>query len=197
MEIIDWDDIYPQLYAYTDHLLKTKNWFRKEGTDSYLKGKQVHDYIAEAIEKFLRNPEKYESTSNRSLVNYLKLHIIRTLVGNDARSAENLTSIDLFGYEDDNNEEEDSHFNIESILPFAGAFFDHEIDYNDIISEVKNEISSDEIATKIFEGICNGLKRRDSIEENNFTEADFDNGMKRLNTVLKKTAVKYDLTKPR
>lgn len=196
MEILDWDDIYVQLYTYTDHLLKAKKWFRKDGSDSYLKGKQVHDYISEAIEKHLRRPEKYDNTSNRSLVNYLKLHIILTLVGNDARSPENYKTDDIFSATMKDNEEEDTQFNLDVFLPFAGAFFDQEIDYQEIISHVKSELSTDEICNKIFEGICNRLKRRESIEEHFLTEKQFDNGMKRLNTILEKTAVKYDLTKP-
>ncbi len=196
MEILDWDDIYVQLYAYTDHLLKAKKWFRKDGSDSYLKGKQVHDYISDAIEKHLRHPEKYDSTTNRSFVNYLKLHIIRTLVGNDARSHENFITDDIFSITTNDNDENDTQSSLDALLPFAGAFFDQEIDYQEIISHVKIELSTDEIAGKIFDGICTGLKRRETIEEHNLSDSQFDNGMKRLNTVLKKTAVKYDLTKP-
>jgi len=60
MEPINWEDIYVQLYAYTDKLLKAYTWFRKDQTDSYLKGKQIHDYVAGAIENFLREPDKYD-----------------------------------------------------------------------------------------------------------------------------------------
>ena len=197
MEILDWDDIYAQLYAYTDHLLKAKKWFRKDGADSYLKGKQVHDYISEAIEKHLRHPGKFDSTSNRSLVNYLKLHIIRTLVGNDATSSENRTTDDIFATLKNDVGSDDTQSSLDVLLPFANAFFDQEIDYQEIVSYVKSELSTDEICGKIFEGICCGLKRRESIEEYNLTETQFDNGMKRLNTVLRKTAIKYDLTKLR
>src|ERR1700744_6202794 len=105
MEAIKWEDIYVQLYAYTDHLLKAYSWFRKDA-DSYLKGKQVHDYINDAIEKYLLEPEKYDPSSGRSLVTYLKWHIIRTSVGNDVRSQENKTSsIIEFGrnYEDNDD----------------------------------------------------------------------------------------------
>lgn len=194
MEIIDWEDIYIQLYAFTDQLLKTKAWFRKAGTDSYLKGKQVHDYISEAIEKYLRNPEKYEPKYNRSLVNYLKMHIIRTLVGNDARSVENRTSDDIFSISVDNNDKDDLDSGLDTMLPYAEAYFDQEIDYNKACAYVRSELSNDEVAIKIFEDRCEGFKRRQTIETHKMSEAEYDNGMKRLHTVLKRTAVKYDLT---
>src|SRR5665213_911546 len=111
MDAINWDDLYLQLYAYTDHLLKARSWFRKDKTDSYLKGKQVHDYIQDAIEKYLLEPEKYDPSSGRSLVTYLKWHIIRSAVGNDVRSPENQTSSDILSSDSTESNDEDSFKN--------------------------------------------------------------------------------------
>ena len=194
METIDWEDIYIQLYAYTDQLLKTKVWFRKAGANSYLKGKQVHDYISEAIEKYLRNPEKYDPKYNRSLVNYLKKHIIRTLVGNDSRSVENKISDDIFSFDVDGKDEDDQYSGLDSLLPYAEAYFDQEIDYDKACAYVRSELGDDEAAIKIFDDRCEGVKRRQTIEFHEMSDIDYDNGMKRLHTVLKRTAVKYDLT---
>ncbi len=69
-----------------------------------------------------------------------------------------------------------------------------EIDYKEIMNYVQGEIKGDEILEEIFLGIClNGLKRRDVIEEFNLSEKDFDNGMRRLQTILSRTAKKFDL----
>lgn len=194
---IDWEAIYLQLYAYTDSLLKSKSWFRGKKINSFKAGKQVHDYISEAIEKHLTDPEKFDVSSNRSLANYLKLHIIRTLVGNDAKSSENRTSKDVFATADQKEQqEEDSGSYLDAILPHAEVYFDQEIDYNEIMSSIETEVKGDKIAEEIFLGVCCcNLKRREVIEEFKMTENDFDNGMRRLKTILHNTSKKYDLNK--
>jgi len=191
MEPINWEDIYVQLYAYTDQLLKAYSWFRKGKTDSYLKGKQVHDYVAEAIEKYLRAPEKYDPSSGRSLVTYLKWHIIRSSVGNDVRSPENVTSSTLLSADD--SVDDDDHFcNIEAFLPFVAASFDQQADYKKILTDIEHELQDDEMAKLIFEEVrCNGMDRRDVIKKHEVTDKDFDNGMKRMKTILKKIAKRY------
>lgn len=193
MEILDWEDIYVQLYAYSDQLLKAKTWFRKGGVDSYLKGKQVHDYISEAIERYLRNPEKYDLKFNRSLVNYLKQHIIRTLVGNDVSSVEDKISDDILSSTNDDSDKDDTYSNLDALLPYVDVFFNQDIDYHIAYFYVRSQLSNDEIALSIFDELCEGLKRRDTIETRSMSDAAYDNGVKRLHKVLKRTVAKYDL----
>lgn len=194
MDAINWDDLYLQLYAYTDHLLKARSWFRKDKTDSYLKGKQVHDYIQDAIEKYLLEPEKYDPSSGRSLVTYLKWHIIRSAVGNDVRSPENQTSSDILSSDSTESNDEDSFKNIDALLPFVAAYFGDELDYKNIVKEVEDELQQDEIAKTIFKEVrCQNVDRRVVIRQYNMKESEFDNGMKRLKTVLKRVAKKYEL----
>lgn len=191
MDTINWDELYLQLFAYTDTLLKANTWFRKGKIDSYLEGKQVHDYVSAAIEKFLSEPQKYDPTK-RSLVGYLKKHIIRSLVWNDVNKAENKTTTDLDFL---NNQDDEESFNtLEALLPYANAYFDQQIDYDQILNDIKNEIQGDEIVKRIFESHCqNGLLRREILIKYNMDANAFDNGMKRLKTVLKKTAKKYEI----
>lgn len=192
----DWEAIYPQLYAYTDDLLKKKSWFRGKKTDSYLKGKTIEDYVSEAIWKYLSNPEKFDATSGRSLVNYLKLHIIRTLVGNDAKAPENKTSKDVFAIADKKQQDDDDSY-LDSVLPYAEVFFDQEIDFKEIMTEIENEISKDEVAEKIYFGErYDGLKRAQIIEENKMSEKEFNNGKRRMQTILDTVAKKYNIKKP-
>lgn len=193
MQPVNLEDIYVQLYAYTDQLLKTYIWFRKNRSDSYLKGKQVHDYVMGAIEKYLREPEKFDASSGRLLLTYLKWHIVRTAVGNDARSTENKIFTELPTSDDSNDGGEDVFSNIDALLPFVVAGFDEEMDYKKIMAEIAAELQEDEMAKLIFEEVrCNGMDRRDVIRKYNLEDKAYDNGMKRMKTVLKKIAKRYN-----
>ena len=192
MEEKELEDLYDKLYVYTDYLVKQKKWFRKGNSDTFLKGKEVHDYVSEAIEKYLTNPEKYDSSTGRSLLNYLKLHVIRTLVGNDARSPENKTSKDVFAVQEDLDDNESTY--LDKVLPFLDAFFPDEIDYHSIMEHVENEIQGDKDVENMFMGLClYDLKRRDIIKEFSMTEGQYDNGLRRLKTILKNTAQQFNL----
>lgn len=191
----DWEDLYVKLYAFTHDHIQKFSWFRGSGTDSFLQGKQVHDYVMEAIEKYLLNPEKFDS-SKRKLENYIKMHIIRTLIWNDKSSSENKSSKDILNNLDSGDNEEEGNF-LDSILPFIEANFDQQMDYNLIMSEVSEEIKNDTNAEHIFTWVCcAGFKRRDVIQQIGITSGEYDNGMRRLNTVLKNIAKKYNLNAP-
>lgn len=188
---VDWKDLYRRLYAFTDHLLKSKEWFRGPRTSSYLKGKEVHDYVSEAIEKYLRNPEKYHSNRGH-LINYLKFNVIRTLVGNDVRSSENTTTLDVFCNVD---KTDDANY-LDLILPILEVYFDEELDYDLIMSHIEDEVKNDKIVEELFLGVCcDGLSRREVVKEFEMSEKDYDNGIRRLNTILIKVAEKFNLKK--
>ncbi len=189
MNNIDWKEIYIKLYAYTDQLLKNLSWYRKN-SDSFIKGKQVEDYVCDAIEKYLSAPEKFNPDVGRSLLNYLKYHIVRSLVSNDINSIENKSSVEFSKYNTNENEEELIN---EYILPIVSATFDEEIDYKKIILEIEANLNDDPIGKLIFQEVkLKGIKRRDFIREYKVREQDFDNAMKRLKTILKNIAKEYD-----
>jgi len=187
---INWEDIYVRLYAYVHALLGVMHGFRGPKSDSLVKGKQVHDYVSGAIEEFLSHPEKYDPTK-RSLVNYLKLHVIRSSISNDLRSAENRSTSDVFAphfkeVSDDNH--------LDLILPFVDAYLDHQIDYDLIVGHIERSVKGDPEAESILAGILSGLRRREIIQNSKLTEKEYDNGMRRLTTVLKNTAKYFQLT---
>jgi hypothetical protein len=189
MDKIKWKEIYLRLYAYTDQLLKNLSWFRKN-SDSFLKGKQVEDYVCDAIEKYLAAPEKFDENTGKTLLNYLKYHIVRSLVSNDINSAENKKSVNIINYTCNDNDDES--FN-EYILPVVAATFDEDMDYQKIILEIENSLDNDFIAKLIFQEVrLHGMPRRDFIKNHKIGERDFDNGMKRLKTILKNIAKQYD-----
>lgn len=194
MEQPNWENIYVKLYAYADQLLKAHSWFREKGTNSFLQGKQPHDYVAHAIESYLSCPEKYDPSSGRSLCNYLKYHIIRRLISNDAKSLENRSNIQVIDDYRESNDSDHNSSDLESILPIFESFFDQEIDYNYILHEVKKQLNQDNIASLIFDEVrCKGLNRREVIKEHKLQDYEFDNAIKRLNRVLKEIAKKYHL----
>lgn len=187
---IDWDEIYLCLYAFAHKLLKKKRWFRSAGDGSSIKGKQVHDYAADAVEQYLKNPEKHNPAKG-SLSDYLKFNIIRTLVGNDAVSAENTTTIDLFAGKDD--EEYADYGYVESLLPFTKALIDEQLDYDAVIYYIEQQAAGDNVVEEILLGLTMELKRREIIEEFQMEAKEYDNGKRRLDTILKNAISHFNL----
>lgn len=191
---VDWEEVIYRLQAFTRSCVKGKGWFRGGKTSVFLSGKEIDDYVYGAIEKYLRSPEKHDP-SKGSLIDYLNYNIVRTLVSNDLVSKENRTSQDVFSMAENLDEDEDDNGSyLDRILPFAGAFFDQEIDFNEVMTHIENEIKGDSIAEGIFLAVYSyGMKRREVIAEFKMTEDDYDNGLRRLKTVFNNAATKYDL----
>lgn len=189
LDDIDWEGMLPKLLAFTDHLLRSMRWFRGKNKDTFLKGKEVKDYVFDAIEKYLANPEKFKPEKNRSLENYLKLHVIRTLVWNDANSEENKISIHVIPYTDDDGAE-----TLEEIFPAIEATFNQQIDYEEVMAYIGEQVNGDPIVENIFMGVCHfGMKRRDIITEFEMGDKEYNNGIRRLNTVLQTAATIFQL----
>lgn len=193
---IDWEEVILKLQSFTRFLVNGKGWFRGKYTKTFLKGKEIDDYVFGAIEYYLFNPDKYNKSRGK-FINYLKYNLICSMVINDLVSAENQTSKDVFAFvNQDKQESEDSCSYLDSIMPHVEAYFDQEIDYNWIMNSLEAEVKGDEIAEEIFLGhCCYNMKRRDIIEESKMSESDYDNGFRRLNTILKNTAIKFELNK--
>lgn len=191
---IKWEEIYPSLYAFTYKLVKDLEWFRGEKTKTFVSGKTVDDYVGEAICRYLENPKKYNPDSG-TFLNYLKLNLIRSLVSNDVRLEENKVTANIFATADEKIDEgEDSESYLDSILPYAEALFDEQIDYEKIMKEIEVEIEGDAIVESIFLGVrLYGMKRREVINELSITPSEYDNGMRRLTTILNKVAKKYNI----
>lgn len=188
----DWKDIILRLQAYTRMLVKDKGWFRGSDAGTYISGKEIDDYVFEAIGRYLKNPEKYDP-SKRTLVEYLKKHVIRTLVNNDLVSADNQTSTDLFAFKSENEDDDGSDTFIDTILPKVDALYEDEIDYNKIMSFIESETKGDEYVENIFLGLNCGMKRADIIDQSGMISSDYDNAMRRLITIKKKAAMKYNI----
>ena len=196
INVINWEEIILGLQSYTRLLVSNKKWFRGGKTKTFLAGKEIEDYIYEAIAKYLQNHEKFDS-SKGTLINYLKYNIIRSLVSNDLVSSENQTSKDIYTIVDKmDSEDENSNSYLDSILPYAEVYFDQEIDYNEIMASIENKVKGDKILEEIFLGYCcENSKRREVIDEFGMSENEYDNGMRRLKTILKDIITKYNLSR--
>ena len=172
-----------------------KGWFRGGETTIYLKGKEIDDYVFDAIEIYLRNPEKYNPNKG-TLIKYLCYSVIRNLVRNDLVSGENRTTNNVFAYQNENETDDDSVPYLDSILPHAEVFFDQEIDFNEVMSYIEAETKGDSVVENIFLGISGyGLKRAEIIKEFSMTPDEYGNGMRRLITIRNKAAKKYGIVK--
>ena len=79
------------------------------------------------------------------------------------------------------------------MLPYSAALFPDDIDYSAIKEFIEKEVQGDNDAENIFLGIYTyGMKRREVIEEFTMTAVVFDNGMRRLTTVINRAAAHFN-----
>ncbi|MEJ7678742.1 MAG: hypothetical protein WKG06_12965 [Segetibacter sp.] len=185
---IDWEDIILRLTAFTRSWVRGKSWFRGEKTTTFLMGKEVEDYVFAAIGRFLEQPEKFDPAKGE-LLEYLEYNLLRSFIANDLRKKENNQTDDIFADDDEDDDDDSSSSYSERVLPYTEALFPDDIDYNAIKEYIEKEVQGDTDAENIFLGIYTyGMKRREVIEEFTMTAVAFDNAMRRLNTVINRTA---------
>lgn len=151
-------------------------------------GKEVEDYVFAAIGRFLEQPEKFDPAKGE-LLEYLEYNLLRSFIANDLRKKENNQTDDIFADDDEDDDDDSSSSYSERVLPYTEALFPDDIDYNAIKEYIEKEVQGDTDAENIFLGIYTyGMKRREVIEEFTMTAVAFDNAMRRLNTVINRTA---------
>lgn len=189
---IDWEEVLLRVFAFTKSWVNGRAWFRGEETSTFIAGKKVEDYVYEAIGRFLESPEKYNPNKG-DLADYLKYQLVRTLVGNDLRKLENKKTSDIFADDDFTEEDDDNSPYSERVMHYTAALFPDDIDYTAIKTYIEKEIEGDKDAENVFLGVyISDMKRREVIEEFDMSAAAFDNGMRRLNTVLKRAALHFN-----
>jgi hypothetical protein len=167
----EWLPIIDALQTYTRQLAQGKQWFRGKQTEVYLKGKEINDYVYEAIGRLLQHPEKFDAAKG-SLIEYLQLNLIRGLVANDIRNAENKTSAEVFGKADQLAEAND---------------------YDQVMKFLEEKVKDDPDVEKLFYGFSLGMKRESILEEFNMSERDYMNAYRRYKTVKKQAITQFDL----
>lgn len=176
------EELILELTAFAAWLIKEKTWFRGPKTEIYLMGKSVEDYVYETIEMYIKEPDKYKPRLG-DFKKYLKYNILRSIIKRDSNRQENQTSQYIH---DDNNEDDEVPY-LERISGGISENFENQLDFDLIKEFIENEIKDDEIAENIFLGIyVENLKRRDIIKEFGISAADYDNGIRRIKTIIKK-----------
>jgi hypothetical protein len=188
---IDWKSVLLELQAFTRSFVQLKGWFRKTAPKDVIKGKQIDDYVYEAIARYLENPEKHDPNKG-TLVDYLKFTVLRTLVNNDVVSSENRTSSDVVGLIIMTDENEELSYR-DARLPYVQAVFDQAVDYDSVMKHIYEEIAQDAKAEEVFLGLSDQMKRSEIISAFNMTPEEYDNANRRLKTILKNTARTFDL----
>lgn len=187
---IKWDEVIVGVEAFARKLLKCKKWFRGDNTEVYLKGKELNDYVYEAIGIFWKNKEKYDPKRG-TLINFINFYILRLLIYNDSVKDENKETKDTSLYFDN---DEDRGDYMEAILPYIEAFFDEDVDFKLIMAELEESVKHEIIVEQIFLGKSGfGLKRREIIKEFGMTENEYDNGNRRLQTIINRIISKYNI----
>lgn len=188
---INWEEIIVRLEAFTRSLLKKQKWFRGGGIDFFLKGKEIRDYMYGGIESYLRHPEKYDP-SKGDLYSYLCWNLIRSLVSNDVTSEENRTSRDYFNLTSTDPDGDQTPY-IDRIGPAIEPMFTDNLDYEKIKQYIEKEIEGDKIVEEIFLGVYTyNMKRREVIKEFDMSSNDYDNGNRRLETVIRKATAIFN-----
>lgn len=189
----DWEGVIPILYAFTKGVLKGKTWFRGKDPGVFLQGKQIDDYVYDAIGRYLEHPEKFKPEKG-SLIDYLKFNLIKTLVGNDLRSQENQTTNDIFN--DTGSENEVDNYNyLDTILPYVEAYFDQQVDYDNVMSEIASIVEGENEVEQIFVSIYGyEMKPREIMNEFGMSKETYNNAFRRLKTIIKNVVKKFDLT---
>ncbi len=191
------DKMILRLTAFTLQLVKGRGWFRGPETQVFNAGKEAQDYVFEAIKKYLENPEKFEP-SRGTLEKYLKYNLIKSLVINDLRSSENRTGVASEVTVDYHEEEDSISSYSDLIVPQAEVFLDQEVDFKNILTEIETEVAKEPILENIYLGLrVLGMKPMDVMNEFNISAKDYNNGFRRLTTLLNNIAKKYEIEKPK
>ncbi|MEL7585267.1 MAG: hypothetical protein AAGU19_01050 [Prolixibacteraceae bacterium] len=183
----EWEEIILRLTAFAHSWAKGKGWFRGTKTITFLEGKEAKDYALAAICKLLEEPDKYEPQKG-SMLDYLKYNLVRSAIANDLRKKENVTTAEIRVKNEE--QDDDDHFSYsDRIMLYTATQFPDDIDYATIKTYIESEIQEDKDAENILLGVYTlGMKRREIIEEFNMMPVSYDNGMRRLNTVLDRAA---------
>ena len=166
----DWASIIKKLTIYAVYQFK----FWGLVSDKGIKGYSPQEIVYEAIEKVYIGEWKWDPNKSE-LTQYLKYHVVRGLVANLARSEEVRKS---------NSIELDSHkvINHYSVDHSGSAEYNAQL----IIEFIKRKIGDDKVVLLIFDGYCNGLKRKDICEiHEEITPNDFNNAYRRFQRIIK------------
>ena len=172
----DWELIIKKATIHAIFQFKFWNIYSEKN----IKGSSPEGIVMEAIEKVYSgiwkwNPEKSD------FLNYLKYHVINGLISNFVTSKERSVSSSISDnprdFEDTNNDEVKN------------------IETKELVLIIKHHFKDDSRVLLLFEGLLDGLKRREICELNEWKTSYYDATLKRMSTLIKKNRI-INLVKP-
>lgn len=140
----------------------------------------AYDLSMEAIKKHLENPNKFDANRNPDLVNYLKFHLLRRIISNHKQLKGQQNEL-LYNKEDTNG------------IAVKTAFYKEidvhdSIDLKNCIKLIQEELSSDHQLKTLFDlRYIKEYSRAEVIEELKLTQGEYNNIIRRLDTIRKRT----------
>ena len=149
----------------------------------------AYDFAMETITRHKENPAKFDPSKNPDLVKYLKLYILRQLVSNHKKLKGQENEV-LFENEDSNG--------INVMNTFIKENDIHEtIDLENTIQLIKDDISDNPLLLELFDfRYIKDYSRAETIDVLGITKGEYNNRIRRLDTV-KKRVVKMQQTEIR
>lgn len=166
----EWTRIIKELTIYTIYQFKYYSLIDEHG----LKGNTAEEIAMKAIEKVLVGEWNWDSNKS-DLLTYLKFHVVKGLMSNLLRSKEKAS------YKFQTQEEYESHKGDQNIE----AQFESENSIDLIRSKIE-----DKEALIIFDGLLEGMKRREICKQNSWPNKTYDNAVRRLNSMIEKMNIK-------
>ncbi len=146
----------------------------------------AYDFSMECIKRYLEKPSEFDPSRNSDLVNYLKFNILRRLISN----FKELKSQKIeFLYENDDL------IGIEVLSSYLPELDLHEsIDLREVVKSIKKEIEDSPELIQIFKlRYLKDYSRSETIEALQISENEYNNRIRRLDTVRKNVVRKTQI----
>lgn len=138
----------------------------------------AYDFAMEAITRYKEEPSKFDPSRNADLVNYLKFYVLRQLISNQKKSKGQENEL-LFEKEDSNGMIVMNTFIEENEI--------HEmIDLENTIQLIQKEVEGEQKLLEVFDyRYIKDFSRAETIETLKITPGEYNNRIRRLDTVRK------------
>lgn len=167
---VDWSRVIPVLMAFA-HKLLSQQKLRKKNIEE-----MSYDFAIDAIKAYLEDKEKFIASRNPDLIMYLKYSLLRRIISNYAKSADNRK---ISGVQIDDVAV--MHQFIEEIP------IDESIDIKNIVLNIQKDINHDDVMSIIFSARYEeNMKRAEICHEFSIDTMIYDNAMKRLRRIVDK-----------
>lgn len=177
---LEWEVLFRSLYAFA--ALHFNRLYKRETNE---RGKSIHDYVSEAIEKHISGEDNYDPAKS-PLEYHLKYNLIKRSIYNDMPpdskreriqvKQESLVESNLFPVAVKRIES--------SVAPVGLGTYDTELIFKEIGKRASGDHVVEQIALAIWLGGFELRSRAEICKEYDLTLAEFDKGKKRFMTIL-------------